>query len=213
MENVAFKKSLPFIAVMVTLWVGSMVYNFVFNHIPSTDVTVRVVLSGSDIDITHLAHIEAYETYLPEPGERVERFQRYGPIFPTDNRPNVFFVENNVAAAFEATIGATTLGPIGTTGGRVEEYNITFPTLLSLVRLTVLTDDDPEFFVQAGSNRSSSHYESQSQGVPEDGELLFLLPEGEWTFTALDDQLDQVLTLTLPRGEVIEATFDLRSEN
>lgn len=213
MENAAFKKSLPLIGLMMALWVGAIGYNYLFNYVPSTDVTVRVLLGDSDIDITDLGHIEAFETYIPDEVGEDGGYERYGPIFNVEGQSNVFHVDSGVQAGFAARVGATDLGMIATTGGGAETRNITFPLTDGLVRLSVQTDAAPEFFVQATSDPASGTLDIQSQGAPEDGEMVFLLSPGDWTFSAVDDAFDQTVVVTVPSGDIVEAALDLRAGN
>lgn len=203
----------PYFIISMTLFTGAMAWSVFTSLTDTTEVTLEVVLRPSGEVITELAQINAYETYFPQTAaERAEGYPQYGPIFLADERPNVYEVPNGVPAGFEATVGATVVGPIGTTGGVSATRTVTLSTHDGLVRLTVQTDSDaPGFFVQAASDPASGTFEAQSQGVPEDGQMLFLLPEGDWTFSALDDGLDQTLVVTVPEGDIVDATLDLRT--
>lgn len=205
-------RKLPMI-LLIALSVGGLAWNAITSYFSSTEVTVEVVLHPSGEVITEVARITSYETYFPEPGEDIEGYQQYGPIFPVDTRPNVFTVDTGVQAGFEVTVGTTELGPIGTQGGGAEERTLTFSSRHGLVRLNVETDGAAEVFIQATSDPASGTFESQSQGLPEDGQMVFLLPEGDWTFAVHEDGLRQTTVVSVPRGDVVEATLNLRSRN
>ena len=200
----------PLTLISLAVFVGFLGWN-ALTRVSATEVTVDVVLLPSETMITDLARVEAFETYIPEEVGEAGGYERYGPIFNIDGQANVYHVDNGTQAGFAVTVGATDLGMIATTGGGAETRNITFPTRDGLVRLTVVTDGAPEVFVQAASDPASGTFESQSQGVPEDGQMIFLLPEGDWTFSALDDGLDQTVVVSVPQGDIVEATLDLRS--
>lgn len=203
----------PLVFVSLALFAGGVGYNAFISQTSSTEVTVELVLSASDEVITDLVQISAYETYFPEIEDLnagYTGYEQYGPIFPVDDRHNVFYVDSGVQAGFEFTVGGTEVGLIGTTGGGADARTLTELTSNGLVRLTVETDGAPEFFVQAASDPNSGTFEAISQGVPDDGQMAFLLPEGDWTFTALDDAYDQTLVVSVPRGASVDATLDLR---
>lgn len=196
---------------------GGVVWSVLGNRTSGTEVTVEVLLHPSGTVITDLAQIDAFETFIPDadadPDDSVGAFERYGAISPVEGQPNVFQLENGFQAGFVVRVGATDLGMITTTGGGAETRNITFPSTDGLVRLTVQTDGAPEVFVQAASDPASGTLEAQSQGLPEDGQMVFLLPPGDWTFSAVDDALDQSVVVTVPEGDIVEATLDLRAGN
>ncbi|WP_341862866.1 hypothetical protein [Gymnodinialimonas sp. 57CJ19] len=203
----------PSFLISMALIPGGIGWNIFNTNTSSTEVTVEVMLHPSGEVITDLAQIDAFETYIPAEVGEDGGYERYGPIFNVEGQSNVFHVDGGVQAGFAARVGATDLGMIATTGGGAETRNITFPATDGLVRLSVQTDSPPEFFVQATSDLASGTLDVQSQGAPEDGEMVFLLPPGEWTFSAVDDAFDQNVVVTVPPGDIVEASLDLRADN
>ncbi|MBY4893787.1 hypothetical protein KUL25_13535 [Rhodobacteraceae bacterium N5(2021)] len=206
-----------FSIVISVVVVGGLALNALQELTSETELTVRVILSESDEDITHLAQIEAFETYIPQPGEDFEPNQRFGPIFPVDDRPNVFLLEGSVQAGFTVSFGGVEMNTIATQGGGgggTLARTLTFPTLYGLVRLDVQNAGAQPFVVQAEGTPPpravSSLYVTQEQEVPADGQMVFLLPQGEWTFTA-SDNAGQPLSVAVPRGASVDATLDLHA--